>query len=173
MRSGTNCSLPSPTRNIVRMGEMPVSVYQEKGPGYFLRERIAHVHAHHEVWGEIGAPRSGVVEIVLGVERVVADEAAEDATLNRQTLTDRCEVGNVRGPELPQEFITAKVWSGRRKTKQLRIFSCLSGQLHAPARVFGGFLSQIKRSHVDLRTIDVPRRATTSEDAVLRMVEIQ
>src|ERR1700738_2322685 len=100
VRSRTDSHLPTPTRYIVRTREVPVSIDDKKCSGEFLTERITYVHAHHEVRREVGAPGSGVVEIVFCVEGIVSNKTAEDSALDCQTLTDRREVGNVRWPEL-------------------------------------------------------------------------
>src|SRR5437764_216262 len=104
---------------------MPVSIDDKESARQLLRERIAHVHAQHEVRREVGAPGSRVVEIIFGVQRIVADETTEDAALNRQALTDRSEIRDVSWSQLAQYFVTTDVGSSRRKTKQFRVLAGL------------------------------------------------
>ncbi len=96
----TDGRLPTPTGNIVRPREVPISIDNEKSAGDFLREWITHVYAHHEVRREIGAPRSRVVEIVLGVQPIVPNKAAEDSPLDCQPLTYGRKIRNIRRAQL-------------------------------------------------------------------------
>ena len=68
VRSRADSCLPAPTGNMIRSGQVPISIYDKERAGDLLSERVSPVHTHHEVRREIGAPRSGVVEIVFGVE---------------------------------------------------------------------------------------------------------
>src|SRR6267378_2703004 len=92
VRSRTDSRLSTHTRNIVCTREVPVSIDNEKSAGDLLRERITRVHTHHEVRREVGAPRSGVVEVVFCIEGIVSDKAAEDSALDGETLADWREV---------------------------------------------------------------------------------
>src|SRR5215471_4353132 len=111
---------------------MPISIDYEECAANFLCKRIGHIHAHHEVRREIRAPWPRVIEIVFGVERVVADETAEDAGLDRQTFSNRCKIRDVGWPKLPEKFVAANVWRGRGKAKYLRVFPRLRGKFDTP-----------------------------------------
>src|SRR6266704_2528981 len=47
-----------------------------------LCERVTRVDAHHQVGSEISTPGTRVIEIVLHVQRVIADKAREDSSLD-------------------------------------------------------------------------------------------
>src|SRR6476620_476975 len=111
---------------------MPVTVDDEQRARESLRERITRVRTHHQIRREVGAPGPRVVEIVLGVERVVADETAKDSRLQRKHLADRREIRNVRWSKVPQKLVAGDVRRRRGKTKELVILAGLRGQLDAP-----------------------------------------
>src|SRR6266542_1669032 len=98
-RTRLESDLPARTWNAVRVGEMPVSIDQEQRPRDFLAEGIARVHTHHQIRREIAPPGSRVREVVFDVQGVVADQTAEDSTLQRKALAHRRKIRPVRGAE--------------------------------------------------------------------------
>src|SRR4029077_8420173 len=74
-------------RHRVWMREMVIIVDDESGHRDFFAEGVACVHSKHQVGSVIASPGTRVSEIVLCVERVVSNEAVEQARLQRQPFT--------------------------------------------------------------------------------------
>ena len=75
--------LASQAGHVVGIGKMPVAVYHEHRSGQLTDERVARVDSHHQIRREISSPGTRIVEVVLRVQRVIADEAGEDSSLYR------------------------------------------------------------------------------------------
>ena len=58
----------------------------KKRASEFRVEGITRIDTHHQIRREVGAPGPRVVEIVLGVERIISNKAAEDSALQREPL---------------------------------------------------------------------------------------
>ena len=67
---------------MIGIGEVPVSIHNENRSGQLVVERVARVDAHHEIGRKISTPGTRIVEVVLRVQRVIADEAGEDSSLH-------------------------------------------------------------------------------------------
>src|SRR6266550_7023110 len=107
---------------------MEIAVHYEHGSGELLCEWVTRVDPHHEVGRQVGSPRTRVVEVVFGVQRVVTDQAREDSSLYGQPFPNRREKGNVRGAEVPQPPESREVRRGRRKSEYSGILSGLGRQ---------------------------------------------
>src|SRR6266436_6450616 len=113
MRSRSDSRLTTPTRNVIRGRQMPVSIDDEERACDLLCEWVTYIHTHHEVRSEVGSPRSGVVEIVFGVEGIVPDKTAKDSALDRQPFADGSEIRNIRWSQVTEKLEAAHV--GRRR----------------------------------------------------------
>src|SRR5215469_756985 len=82
-------NLSAKARNIVRVREMRVIINHKPRYRDFSAEWIARVGTEHQVRCVVPSPRPRVIEVVLGVERIVADQAAEEPDLYRQAIAYR------------------------------------------------------------------------------------
>src|SRR6185369_13919154 len=96
--------LATRTWNTVRVGQMPVSIHNEQRAGELLAEGIACGHSCHQVRSEVSSPGSAVVEVIFGVERIVADQAAEDSALQGEPFANGRKIRRICWPEVTQEF---------------------------------------------------------------------
>src|SRR3974377_507805 len=87
--------LSTRTRDVVRVGQVPISVDHEEGAREFRGQRIAAAHTEHKIRRVVSAPRTGIVEVVLGVKRIVPDETIEEAGLQQESLTEGGKIGKV------------------------------------------------------------------------------
>src|SRR5260370_35660831 len=104
MRSRSDSRLTTPTRNVIRGRQMPVSIDDEERACDLLCEWVTYIQTHREVRSEVRPPWSGVVEIVFGVERIVPDNTAKDSALDRQPFADRREIRNIRWSLLTEDL---------------------------------------------------------------------
>ena len=140
MRSPENCflqrdcrgvavrNLHAAARNAVGVGKMPVAVDGVESAGQFVRDRIRHVDTHHEIRRKVRAPRPRVVEVVLCVQRIVANQTGEDAALNGSILCPPGQIGHVGESKLPQPSVSGDVRCGCREPEYLVVFSGVDEQ---------------------------------------------
>src|SRR5262249_41619344 len=81
--------------DIIGVRQVPITANNKHSPRHLRRERILGVHAQHQIRREIGTPWPGVIEIVLCIERIVADKTAENSALNCQSLAYRSEIKHI------------------------------------------------------------------------------
>src|SRR5215467_9352470 len=112
---------------------MPVSIDYEECSGELVRKWITRVRAHHEVGREVCSPRSRVIEIILGVKRVVSDETAEDTSLHGEPFADRRKIRDVCWSEVTQEFESGDVGRSSGESEKLVILAGLRRQLNTRA----------------------------------------
>src|SRR6185437_15563824 len=125
--------LATGTRDTVRVGQVPVSTDQKKHAGEFRIEGITRIDTHHQIWREVGPPGPCVLEIVLGVERIVSNEAAEDSTLQREPLAHGRKIGPICQAKVTQSSIATQIRRRCGEAEELRVFASLHGQLRPPA----------------------------------------
>ena len=106
-------------RNVVGMGKVPITVDEEPCRRQIGANGISSVEAEHQVRGEVGAPWPRVVEVVFRIERVVSDQAAEDAGLKREAAAQRCDIRNVRRAKMNEPVGTGDVGRRGRKAEGL------------------------------------------------------
>src|SRR5579862_9956240 len=104
---------------------MKIVIDHEDGGRHLGSEWILRIHAQHQVGSEIRTPWPCVVEIIFGVQRVVSDKTAENATLNGQALPYRGEIRNVGGAQMPQPLGVVEIRCSCGKPEDLRIASRL------------------------------------------------
>ena len=75
--------LAAKTGNVVWMREMKIIIDHKSRRRNFLRKCIARIDSEHQIWRVIRPPRTRVFKVVLGVERVVPNQAAEEPCLHR------------------------------------------------------------------------------------------
>src|SRR6266496_3553101 len=102
MCGGAVRELSTPVRNVVSVSQMKIAADDECGSRQLAGKRICRIDAEHEIRRKVRTPRPRVVEVVFGVERVVSDEAAEDAALNGQSLTHWQQVGDIGRAQVSQ-----------------------------------------------------------------------
>src|SRR2546423_1242654 len=98
---------------------MPVAIHHEESACQLAGERIAGIHAQHEIRREISAPGTRVVEIIFGVERIVADEAAEDPALHGEAFAHWRKIRDIRRTKMAQPLPARKVRSSCRESEDL------------------------------------------------------
>src|SRR5207245_1663028 len=104
--------LSTNARNIVGMGEVPVTVDDEPCRRQIGANGVSSVEAEHQVRGKVGAPWPRVVEVLFRIERVVSDQAAEDPALEREPLAQWREVRNVRRAEMKEPVCAGEIRRG-------------------------------------------------------------
>src|SRR5215470_11377820 len=100
---------------------MPVTVDNEKRAGELFSHWVTRVDPKHEVWRKIRTPGACVAEIVFCVERIVADETAENTGLDRQAPAHWRKIRDVRRTEVSQPTISGQIWCCSRKPKNTGI----------------------------------------------------
>ena len=155
------------------MREVKIAVHDERRRRQTRTDRIRRVDAHHQIRRVVGAPRPRVREVVFRVQGVVANQAGEDAALNRQSAADRREIRHVGRTEMAQRVRPAEIRRDGRESIQLHVLARLDRRFESDARVFGHVLADVRGRHVDVELVDVARRPAIPEFVVRRIVRIQ
>src|SRR6266851_7833384 len=122
LRGGVD-ELPAGTRNIVCMSKMPIAIKDERRCREFSRERITGVHPEHQIRRVVCSPGARILEVIFGVQRIIADEAVEEPRLDRESVAYRRKIGNICQAKVPEPIGATDVGSSGRESKTLRILA--------------------------------------------------
>ena len=155
------------------MGQVKVFVDYKHRAGQLFGKGVTHIDAEHQIGRVVPAPGSGVVDVVLGIERVVSDEAVEQTALDREPVAHRRQIGEVGAPEVPELIRSADLGFVRGKAEVFGILPAVAHEFHAPARLLRGVFPDKGPCHVQVEFVDPRRRASVADPMIGGKVKVE